>query len=117
MIRGVSGSRRGAVAATVAALVAPGAAYALGRDQGPTQVVPVALGDVVKVNGAPIGCLARMQNGYRALDCRRAGPLAGTYGSILTSGQLMVVHYNDSKSGTIVFTAHHRSNRVHTCGG
>jgi hypothetical protein len=105
-----------AAAAVVLLLIAPGAAFAIGRGGAPDTAIPVGVGDIVKVSAAPLGCIVRFQNGMRALDCRKTGPLAGTYGAILTSRQLLVVRYQSRKAGTIVFSAHHRNVRVKTCG-
>ena len=80
-------------------------------------VVPIVLGDIAKVTGAPIGCLVRQQNGERALDCRRTGPLTGRYGTILTPTQVLVVRFQSPKTAKIVFQARHQQPRVHTCGG
>jgi hypothetical protein len=97
-------------------LVTPGVALAVERHAAPDEAIPVAVGDIVKVTGAPLGCVVRFQNGLRALDCRKTGPIAGTYGAIVTSKQLLVVRYESRKAGTIVFSAHHRRLRVKTCG-
>jgi hypothetical protein len=101
------------------ALVAPAAAFGWGKQTAgaPGGTVPIVLGDVAKVTGAPIGCLVRQQNGERALDCRRAGPLAGRYGTILTPTQVLVVRFESRKAAKIVFQARHQQPRVHTCGG
>jgi hypothetical protein len=110
-------SRRLACTIAALALVVPGVAFAVGRQTAAQEeAIPVAVGDIVKVSAAPLGCIVRFQNGLRALDCRKTGPLAGTYGAILTSRQLMVVRYASRKAGKIVFSAHHRRVRVHTCG-
>ncbi|HEX7312052.1 MAG TPA: hypothetical protein VF232_12835 [Gaiellaceae bacterium] len=104
-----------------AALVTPGAAFAwkaaTPRDTVPRATIPVSLGDVAKVTGAPIGCLVRRQSGAQALDCRRAGVLAGSYGTILTKTQVLVVRFESRKVARIVFQARHGKLRVHTCGG
>ena len=97
-----------------AALAIPAGALAWHEQQPST--IPVTLGDVVKVTGAPVGCLVRRQDGYRALDCRRVGPLAGSYGTILTSRKVLVVRFESQKTAKIVFSAHHKRLRVQTCG-
>jgi hypothetical protein len=95
-------------------LAIPAGALAWQEEQRST--IPVTLGDVVKVAGAPVGCLVRRQDGYRALDCRRVGPLAGSYGTILTSRKVLVVRFESQKTAKIVFSAHHKRLRVQTCG-
>lgn len=106
--------RRALCGCVAALLVVPGAAFALGRESAPA--VPVAIGDIVKVNGAPLGCVIRFQNGLRAVDCRKTGPLAGTYGTILTKTQVLVVRYENRRSGRIVYSAHHHGVRAKVCG-
>jgi hypothetical protein len=106
---------------SAAALLTPAAAFAwreaTPRATVPLATIPVSLGDVAKVTGAPIGCLVRRQSGERALDCRRAGVLAGSYGTILTKTQVLVVRFESRKVARIVFQARHGKLRVHTCGG
>jgi hypothetical protein len=98
----------------LAVLAIPAGALAWQEQQPPT--IPVTLGDVVKVTGAPVGCVVRRQDGYRALDCRRVGPLAGSYGTILTSRKVLVVRFESQKTAKIVFSARHSRLRVRTCG-
>jgi hypothetical protein len=109
-------ARIGALVAGVAALSAPAASPAR-NDSPPAGIIPVSLGDVAKVTGAPIGCLVRRQNGERALDCRRTGLQVGSYGTVLTPTQVLVVRFESRKTARIVFQARHGKLRVHTCGG
>jgi hypothetical protein len=99
------------------ALVTSAAAFALTRGESTSKAPPitVAIGDVVKVSGAPIGCVARREGGERALDCRRIGPLTGTYGTILTGHRVLVIRFLSAKTAKVVFTARHRQLRTHTC--
>jgi hypothetical protein len=83
----------------------------------PAGIIPISLGDVVKVTGAPVGCLVRQQDGRRALDCRRTSAQAGSYGTILTPTEVLVVRFESRKTARIVFRARHQKLRVHTCGG
>jgi hypothetical protein len=99
---------------TLAVLGVPAGAFGWREHQAST--IPVARGDVVKVTGAPIGCVVRRQDGYPALDCRRIGPLAGSYGTILTSRKVLVVRFEDRRTAKIVFAARHSKLRVHSCG-
>jgi hypothetical protein len=96
-------------------LLGPAAALAV-RQQGEPGVTPLRVGEIVKVSGTPIGCVVRRQAGERVLDCRRFGPLMGSYGTILSRTRALVVRFDSKTSGTIVFTAHHRSLRTRTCG-
>jgi 2-hydroxychromene-2-carboxylate isomerase len=108
--------RTTAIALGVFALLAAAASPA--RDANPTAgIIPVSLGDVVKVTGAPVACVVRRQDGQRALDCRRTASQVGSYGTILTPTQVLVVRFESRKTARIVFQARHEQLRVHTCGG
>jgi hypothetical protein len=102
------------VALALAMLVVPAAAFGWASRQAST--ISVARGDIVTVSGAPIGCAVRRQGGYAALDCRRIGPLAGSYGTILTSRKVLVVRFEDQKTARVIFTARHSNPEVHRCG-
>ena len=41
------------------------------------------------------------------LDCRRGGPLAGTYGTMLSARRAQVVRFRSSSVAKVVFTATH----------
>jgi hypothetical protein len=102
------------LALAVAVLAVPAGAFGWRETHGST--IPLARGDIVKVTGAPIGCVVRRQNGYAALDCRRIGPLAGSYGTILTSRKALVVRFENQRTAKVVFAARHSKLRVRTCG-
>jgi hypothetical protein len=98
----------------LAILAAPAGAFGWRASQGST--IPLAQGDIAKVTGAPIGCIVRKQAGYPALDCRRIGPLAGSYGTILTGRKVLVVRFENQRTAKVVFSARHSKLGVHTCG-
>jgi hypothetical protein len=104
------------VGLVVTSLFVPSWAWALHQQNQP-DLIPVGVGEIVKVSGVPIGCTVRRQDGQRALDCRRIGPLAGTYGTILTRTRLVVVRFDNARTGTIVFSAQHGRLRARTCEG
>jgi hypothetical protein len=113
-------SRRVAfVAAVLVAAAGAGGGVQLARGGTAAHGAPaiaIGEGDVVKVAGAPIGCIVRRENGLPTLDCRRIGPLAGTYGTMLTARGVTVVRFLSGMSARVVFTARHRSLRARTCG-
>jgi hypothetical protein len=78
---------------------------------------PIALnvGDIVRVSGAPIGCIVRLQAKVKTLDCRRIGALPGTYGTLLNGQSARVVRFETASIAKIVFSAQHRRNNAHTC--
>ena len=98
----------------LAVLAVPAGAFGWRASQGST--IPLAQGDIAKVTGAPIGCIVRKQDGYPALDCRRIGALAGSYGTILTSRKVLVVRFENPRTAKVVFSARHKKLGVHTCG-
>ena len=108
--------RCAAAAALAIALALPAGALALtSQHRQAPDVVRLAPGDIVEVAGAPIGCIVRLHTGELALDCRRGGPLAGTYGTLLTPKQVIVERFESSKVAKVVFQAHHERLDAHVC--
>jgi hypothetical protein len=74
-------------------------------------------GDRFRVAGAEIGCrVARISElgGRTVVDCRRAGPLAGTYGAIVSEREAVIVQFRSGQSAKIVFQAAHEG-RAERC--
>jgi hypothetical protein len=72
--------------------------------------VVVSLGDRVRVDGTPVGCrVTRLaEHGNRVfVDCRRAGPLKGTYGTYVGERDVVVVRFVDASTAKIVYQARH----------
>jgi hypothetical protein len=66
------------------------------------------VGDTMKVEGAPLGCQVTQRNGRVVVDCRRAGSLAGTYGTLLDERRVRVARFRSSDTAKVVFKARHR---------
>ena len=73
----------------------------------PSQGGPIVLqvGDIVQVSGAPVGCKVIARNGGEFLDCRISGPLAGSYGTLMTGKRLQVVRFRNARVAKVVFDA------------
>jgi gas vesicle protein len=70
------------------------------------------VGDRVQVEGQPVGCRVANQGSKVVMDCRRAGTLAGTYGTMLSSRAAQVVRFRSNNVAKVVYTAtHHGSAR------
>jgi hypothetical protein len=72
--------------------------------------VVVRLGDRIRVADAPIGCrVVRMRQlgGRIVVDCRRAGALSGTYGTLLTAREAAVMRFHSKRSAKLVVLATH----------
>jgi hypothetical protein len=103
-------------------LTAVAAAAALGawsvRDDGAaaagasrTPAIAVHVGDRIRVLDAPVACrVVRMRQlgGRVAVDCRRGGPLAGTYGTLLTAREASLVRFESKHTARRVVIATHR---------
>src|SRR5690349_24631192 len=77
-------------------------------DAGPTQAaVPVMIdtGGTVQVTGAPLGCRVIVPNGVKTLDCRVAGSLAGSYGTLMSPNRVQVVRFRSAHVAKVVFVA------------
>jgi hypothetical protein len=96
--------------ATMAVAPRDGAAGAAG----PAPTV-LKVGDRVTVEGQPLGCRVARQGGHVVVDCRRGGPLAGTYGTMLTARGARVVRFRGNSVAKVVFTAEHGGG-ARTCG-
>jgi hypothetical protein len=69
------------------------------------------VGDIVRVGDGAVGCKVTRSSafsGQKILDCRRAGPLSGTYGALLGDRKLLVVRFRDGQVAKVVFTATHK---------
>jgi hypothetical protein len=81
-----------------------------------TRTLTVNAGDIVRVAGtANVGCRVRRHDGFETLDCRRAGPLTGTYGALLNKKEIIVIRFQSAKVAKIVFSARHRSTKITRC--
>jgi hypothetical protein len=78
--------------------------------------VVLGVGDTMKVDGAPIGCQVTRRSGDIVIDCRRAGRLAGTYGTLFDEHRVRVARFRSSASAKVVFKARHRG-EAHRCDG
>ena len=68
---------------------------------------PISLrpGDVVQVSGAPLGCRVIVPGGVKTLDCRVGGPVAGSYGTLMTAKRVQVVRFRGAHLAKVVFVA------------
>src|SRR5438067_11866738 len=63
----------------------------------------LAPGDVVQVSGAPLGCRLIVPSGLKTLDCRIAGSLAGSYGTLVSTRRVQVVRFRNAHLAKVVF--------------
>jgi glycerol kinase len=98
------------VGAAAVAIVAPrDGAQAAGN-----ATTMLKVGDRVQVEGQPIGCRVADQNSAVVVDCRRAGALAGTYGTMLSATKAQVVRFRSNTVAKVTFTATHHG-ATHRC--
>jgi hypothetical protein len=99
----------------VLALAALGFAVRGGPARGDAaSTVVVGVGDVMEVEGAPIGCRIAQRDGRIVIDCRRAGRPNGTYGTLFDERRVRVVRFRSSDTAKVVFKARHKG-RAHRC--
>ena len=96
-------------------LVAPAAVSAVSRATFDIQPTVLQLGDVVRVSAAPVGCIARVRQNVRVLDCRRVGRHTGTYAAIISGRGVLVARYENEHVAKVVFSARHQSRDTKTC--
>ena len=77
----------------------------------PATELEARLGDTIRVVGAPIGCqVVRVRDlgGRITIDCRRAGALAGTYGTLMTARKAAVMRFESKRTAKLVVVATHK---------
>ena len=82
----------------------------LAAAQTPDTMLEARLGDKIRVMDAPLGCrVVRMRQlgGRVVIDCRRAGSLGGTYGTLLTAREAVLVQFESSRVAKRVAVAVH----------
>ena len=95
-----------------------GSSVALGGARMSAKTFVVRPGDRIRVLDVPIACrVVRVRElGSRvALDCRRGGPLAVTYGTLLTAREAALVDFESTHRAKIVAVARHGGD-VRRCG-
>jgi hypothetical protein len=100
--------------AVLAALTALGLTLRSDARGAAGQIVVMRVGDVMEVEGAPIGCKVARRGGRTVIDCRRAGRLTGTYGTLFDERRVRVTRFRSSDTAKVVFKAKHRG-RAHRC--
>jgi hypothetical protein len=102
--------------AALTALAALASIAVLGARAGDSRRLIVRAGDIVRVAGdANVGCRVRPHDGAETLDCRRAGSLAGSYGTLLNKNEVVVVRFESARVAKIVFAAKHGSLKITCC--
>jgi hypothetical protein len=74
--------------------------------------IEARLGDRIRVVGAPVACrVVRMSElgGRVVVDCRRGGTLEGTYGTLLSSREAVLVRYESSRAANQVAVGVHEA--------
>jgi hypothetical protein len=77
-------------------------AHAAASQNGP---VFLDVGDSFQIVGAPVGCKVIERRGGKSLDCRIAGRLAGSYGTLMSAARVDVVRFTSGRVAKVVFTA------------
>jgi hypothetical protein len=73
------------------------------------------VGDTLRVEGAAMGCQVTRRGGRPTIECRRAGPLAGTYGTFMSDRKVIVARFRARRTAQTILTARH-GGRWHACG-
>jgi hypothetical protein len=107
---------------TVLAVVAAFVAGALTGPGGPAgaqvpgvEPLTLELGDRVLVDEAGIGCRVTRLSQYGGrtfLDCRRSGPLAGNYATLLGEREVAVIRFVNRGTAKVVFRARHKGTHL-----
>jgi hypothetical protein len=96
-----------------AILLAGAAVAAVSAQAASTPTLHLDVGDRFEVEAAAVGCrVTRIAafGGRPGLDCRRAGPLAGSYGTLLSAREALIVRYRSAGMAKVVYEARHEGN-------
>jgi hypothetical protein len=83
----------------------------------PVEVTGTAIlgvGDTMEVEAAGIGCQVTQRGGKPAIECRKAGNLAGTYTVVFDAKRARVARFRNATTAKIVYTAKH-GGRARAC--
>jgi len=97
-----------------AAVLGGGASAQVPGDAPAATTVALRAGDAMVVEGAPIGCQVIRRGGRLVIDCRRAGRLHGTYGTLLSARRAEIARFRSNHSAKVIFTARHHGG-AHRC--
>jgi len=102
------------VAILAVAVLATASVVALTRDgvadAARATTITVGVGDEIRVSGSKIGCRVTRLAGHGKrlyVECRRGGPLAGTYGTFFGRDDVLVVRFVDRNTARTVLAAQH----------
>jgi hypothetical protein len=104
--------RRVLVASAVMTLTGASGWFASAAAHGSGAVLEARVGDTVQVVGAPLGCRVlreRELGGRITIDCRKAGALAGTYGTLMTAREAVLIRFVSNRRAKRVAMAVHGS--------
>ena len=73
------------------------------------------VGDSFVVPGASIGCQVTRRGSAVFVECRRAGKVKGTYGTIISSRTVRVARFRSSRTAQVILTAKH-GGKWRACG-
>jgi hypothetical protein len=73
----------------------------------PPQQLVLKVGDTLRVEGAAMGCEVTRRGGRPMIECRRAGSLAGTYGTFMSDRKVIVARFRSSRTAQTILTARH----------
>ena len=99
-----------ALAVVAAIFVGGGLAAGLATANTRDSTLEARLGDTIRVVDAPLGCrITRMRQlgGRVVVDCRRAGRLAGTYGTLVSAREAILVRFQSKRTAKRVAVAIH----------
>jgi hypothetical protein len=77
--------------------------------------VVLQVGDTVRVRGTNIGCAVAKRQGVTVVECLEAVRRVGTYGTLMSDAQAIVIRFKSSAAAQTVFTAWHKNARYRVC--
>lgn len=97
-------------ASAVVTLIAASGWFASAAAHGSGTVLEARIGDTIQVVDAPLGCRVfrmRQLGGRVTIDCRKSGALPGTYGTLLTAREAVLIGFESNRTAKRVSVAVH----------
>lgn len=102
--------RRVLVASAVVTATAASGWFASAATQRSGTVLEARVGDTIRVVDAPLGCRVfrmRQLGGRVTIDCRKSGALPGTYGTLFTAREAVLIRFETNRTAKRVTVAVH----------
>ena len=77
--------------------------------------VVLQVGDTIRIRGTNIGCAVAKRQGATVVECLEAVRRVGSYGTLMSDKQAIVMRFKSQSAAQTVFTAKHNNGHYRAC--